>query len=131
MANSNKNKSGRPPKYNSSFHPQDFIEQSKTGKHLFQIAASWDICRDTIHDWSNKHKEFSDAVKKGQLLAEAWYMERGMNAMQGKENIHLGFFVWLTKNKFKWADKVEETKKMDEKQFDELTGFKFLEPKKD
>lgn len=106
-------KIGRPLKYRKEFHPQDFIRLSKQGKSLTQIALAWDIDRDTIYEWSKRNKEFSGAVKKGRALAEAWYMDLGQQAMIGmayvngqKVKMDVGLFVWMTKNMFKWTDKV-------------------------
>lgn len=64
--------------------------------------------------WGKRHKEFADAIKKGRQLAEAWYMDLGQAAMLGqasvegkKINVNLGMFCWLTKNMFRWSDRVD------------------------
>lgn len=105
----------RPPKYRKNFHPEDFIRLSKQGKNITQIALEWDVHRDTIYEWANKNKQFSDTIKKGKAFAEAWYINLGQMAMIGKAKINrepikveLGMYVWLTKNLFKWSDKIEE-----------------------
>lgn len=112
---------GRPPKYRKDFHPQSFIEHSKQGKHLYQIAYEWDVCRDVLYQWQAKHSEFNDAVKKGKQYAEAWYMNLGHRAMLGQVTINgkpvvvnLGWFCYLTKNKFKWSDRMEIDQKVQE-----------------
>jgi hypothetical protein len=106
-------KPGQPTKYKKSFHAVDFIAQSKQGKSLAQIAYAWDVSRDTLYEWAKKHKEFSDAIKKGREYSEAWYMNLGQSAMVGQATINgrpisfqLGVFVWMTKNIFKWSDKI-------------------------
>lgn len=103
---------GRPTKYNREFHCENFVELSKKGKTLAQIAFEWDIDRDTVHEWKKVHKEFSDAVKKGRQYAEAWYMNIGQMAMLNQVKIdgkgikvELGWHVWMTKNMFKWHDR--------------------------
>lgn len=108
-----KRSSGRPTLYRKDFHPADFITQSRDGKTFAQIAASWDIDRETLWSWGKRHKEFSNAIKKGRELAEAWYMNIGQAAMLGQVKIegrstviNLGWFVWMTKNMFKWQDKI-------------------------
>lgn len=122
---------GRPPKYDPDFHPQNFITLSKKGKHLFQIAAEWDISRETLYAWQRDHKEFSDSVKRGNQLCEAWYMAVGQAGMIGGKvdgkPINLGFYVWLTKNKFKWADRQEI--KQEPTQTPDASKFIFIEPK--
>lgn len=106
-------KVGRPSKYRKEFHPDNFIELSRKGKTFAQIAAAWDIDRDTIKEWAKRHKEFSAAIKRGRQLAEAWYIDIGQSAMLGQVKIdgkqtkvELGWYVWMTKNMFKWADKM-------------------------
>lgn len=104
---------GQPTKYRKEFHCEDFIMRSKQGKTLAQIAFAWDVDRDTVYEWAKVHKDFSDAIKKGRQYAEAWYMELGQAAMLGQAridgkniNTNLGMFCWLTKNMFKWTDRV-------------------------
>jgi hypothetical protein len=109
-------KRGRATKYDEDFHPQEFIKLSEKGKTFAQIAAIWKIHRDTLHEWSRRHEDFSDSVKMGRQLAEGWYMEVGQNAMLGRLKdpvtgerikVDLGWFCWMTKNMFKWTDKVQ------------------------
>lgn len=125
---------GRPPKYDPEFHPKDFIRLSRQGKHMYQIAAEWDVCRDTIHDWKKNHPEFSDAFKKGQQYCEAWYMQLGQAGMVGMKDaqgkpvlVNTGLYVWLTKNKFKWADRIEEKQTVVEELSDNTDLDKLVE----
>jgi len=108
---------GRPTKYRKEFHCDNFITLSEQGKTLAQIAKAWKIDRETLWTWSKKHKEFANAVKRGRQIAEAWYMDLGQASMLGqakidgqKVNINLGMFCWLTKNMFRWSDRVVEEK---------------------
>lgn len=107
-------KIGRPTKYKKDFHPSDFIAQSKQGKTLAQIAYLWDVDRDTLYEWASVHDEFSDAIKRGREYAEAWYINLGQSAMVGQALVNgrpiafqLGAFVWMTKNLFKWSERIE------------------------
>ena len=109
---------GAPTKYRRDFHCQDFINLSKVGKTLAQIALAWDVDRDTVQEWARVHPEFSASIKKGRQYAESWYMNIGHSAMLGqvkvdgqKVNFNLGMFCWLTKNMFKWSDRVEHSEK--------------------
>ena len=99
---------GRPTLYRKEFHPKDYIEQSKQGKCKVQIASTWDVNVDTLYEWKNRHKEFSDAIKIGEQHCEAWYINTGQQAMhRDPKSFNLGVFVWMTKNILKWSDKVE------------------------
>ena len=104
---------GQPTKYRKEFHGADFIRLSKLGKNITQIAFEWDVDRGIIYDWAKRHKEFNHAIKKGRDFAEGWYVNLGQLAMLGqaqvngqKVKIDVGMFVWLTKNLFKWTEKV-------------------------
>lgn len=105
-------KVGRPTKYRADFHPEDFLRLSNLGKVLAQIAREWKVERETIRDWAAKHKEFSTAVKRGRQWAEAWWMDLFQGAAVGKMPVGSKFnavpAIWLTKNAFGWADKVEQ-----------------------
>lgn len=109
-------KIGAPTKYRKDFHTQDFIRLSKKGLTLTEIALEWDVDRDSIYEWGRRHPEFSVAIKKGREFAEAAWTKLGRQAMLGpvegkdgkKHNVNLGYYVWLSKNLFKWSDRVEE-----------------------
>lgn len=115
-----KHPGGAPTKYRKDFHNADFIRLSKQGKNITQIALEWDIDRDTIYEWGRKHKEFSVTIRKGRSCAEAWYTNLGQLAMIGEASVNgrkvkvdVGLYVWLTKNLFKWTDKVENKDSVD------------------
>lgn len=108
------NKVGRPTPYDPDFHPQDFIEQSKRGRQVIQIATSWDVHRDTVYEWAKVHEEFSDAFKRGRQYCESFWLDLGQSAMLGQAKINgekikvdLGFYCYLTKATLGWSEKVE------------------------
>ncbi len=122
MAGGEKRPVGRPTLYDADFHPADFVEQSKRGKNLTQIACGWNANRDTLYTWGRTHTEFNDALKQGREYCEAWYTNLGMAAMTGqtpvgadgkKMVVNLGFYVWMTKNILKWKDQVESEAKVE------------------
>lgn len=103
---------GRPPKYDKKYHPEKYIELSRKGKSKTQIAAAFEVNRDTIYEWARTHKDFSDAVKKGAVLCEAHFRDIGYQAMLGqlkingeKVKLDVGLYVWITKNTFGWNEK--------------------------
>lgn len=105
---------GQPSKYRRDFHNEDFIRLSRQGKNFLQIASEWEVDRHTIQNWGKKHSEFLAAIKKGRCFCEAWYLNLGQLAMVGqatlngqKVKVDVGLYVWLTKNMFKWSDRVE------------------------
>lgn len=108
---------GRPTDYDPTKHPIEFIQKSKSGRHIYQIAADWGVDRDTLKEWAKKHPEFSAAKEIGMQLCEAWYQDIGQAALvdqakdaQGnKIKVDFRFYKWLTQNKFKWAERTENT----------------------
>lgn len=110
-----KSKPGPHELFRMDYHPANFIEQSKQGRNIKQIAKSWDIARSTVYDWAGRHPSFADTIKRGQEYCEAWYMDLGQAAMVGAAKIDgkpikvdLGWFVWMTKNICKWSDKIDQ-----------------------
>jgi hypothetical protein len=119
-------KVGRPTKY----HPkrcEEFIELARKGKTLAQIAYAWHVNRDTINEWRAKHEAFSVAVKTGRDFCEAWYMNLGQDAMVGRivkgkqVTANFGMYCWLTKNMFKWSDRIVEADDEPERPLENLT----------
>jgi len=99
---------GRPSKYDPDFHPQSYVLLSEEGKAKAQIAAEWGISRETLREWGKdkKRPEFSCAVRHGDALREAWWIEEGKRIItSGKGNGHL--FAFFMKNINNWTDKRE------------------------
>lgn len=67
----------RPTDYDPAFHPQNYVELSRLGNTKAQICAAWGKSRDTLHNWSQdkeRKPEFSDAIKEGDELRTAWWI---------------------------------------------------------
>lgn len=108
---------GRPTDYREDFHPSDLLSEAEQGKTIKEVAASWGVSRGTVYRWAKLHPEFSDAMKRAEEISEGWWINLGRAATVGKKvkvdgqerSVHLGFFVWMTKNLFGWADKIDQT----------------------
>jgi len=105
---------GQPTLYRREFHNQNFLELSKQGKSIVQIAARWEVSRETIYEWGRVHKEFSDTLSKGKILAENWYADLGQAAMIGAAKVdgkavelRVNTYKWLTANMFGWSQKID------------------------
>lgn len=108
------NKVGRPSEYNPAFHPVEFIKQSNQGLTVTQIASAWGLHKATLYDWAKRHPQFLDAMSLGKQLSETWYENVGRSAMFGQAKVdgknvqvHLGFYKWITANKFGWSDNIK------------------------
>lgn len=67
---------------------------------LASFAAKIGVHRDTLHEWSQVHHEFSDSLKKAKELQEHWLVN---NALQ--EHVNPTFAIFTAKNVMKWRDK--------------------------
>lgn len=70
---------------------------------LAGFAVKLKVCKDTLHEWSRQHKEFSDAVKKAKACQERILVENGIN---GGYNTVMSIFA--LKNLADWKDKTEQ-----------------------
>ena len=113
-SNQSKNPIGRPNKYKPEFHPQDFINRSKNGESVTEICMAWDIDRQTLYNWSNKHQEFFDAIKKGKDYLDAWFCRFFKKMAVGQiANANITAAIFLAKNAVKWTDRIEQATTVD------------------
>jgi orotate phosphoribosyltransferase-like protein len=98
---------GRPTKYSKEYAerlPYLFRE----GMSIYEVAAELGISIDTYYAWKKKHKEFSEANKKGVALSQAWWEELGRQGAAGRTSINPATWIFNMKNRFKWTDRVEQ-----------------------
>lgn len=74
---------GRPTDYRPEYCERA-IELGRLGKSKAQIAAEFDVSRQTLDNWIDAHPEFLDAMARARDLALAWWED------QGQGGIHLG-----------------------------------------
>lgn len=63
---------GRPTGYRRTICPK-VIQWGADGKTWTSIAALLGITRDTLYQWTERHPEFSDAMKLSRQLAQMWW----------------------------------------------------------
>jgi len=66
---------GRPTKYNAEMCDK-LIECGKQGMTLVEAAAEMDLAMSTLYLWRDKHEAFSEAFKRAEALAEAFWAKR-------------------------------------------------------
>ena len=71
-----------------------------------------DICFETWNDWEKTNPEFSEAVKRGLVLAQGWWESQGRRGLyQSKDGVNLNPTTWYMnmKNRFRndWKDRQE------------------------
>ena len=73
----------------------------------FNTLAAWcasiGIHRDTMHEWSKVHPEFSDSLKKAKALQEAQLVTGAMSGAYASS-----FAIFTAKNILRWRDRVEQ-----------------------
>lgn len=63
---------GRPSKYKPEYC-KELLDHMREGFTLESFAGRIGVCRDTLHEWSNTHEDFSDATKRGKAASQyAW-----------------------------------------------------------
>lgn len=71
-----------------------------------EVAAELGISHETLYAYGEKHPEFSDAIKKGELLSEAWWEKQGRINLYNRE-FNPTLWYMNMKNRFGWRDKVD------------------------
>jgi len=94
---------GRPTKYKPEYIDL-VIELMEQGWSKTRVAAHLRVHKDTLYEWIKQHQDFSDAVRVGETLSEAWWEQQGVAALTSKE-YNTNMFKWLTSNIHGWSDK--------------------------
>jgi len=100
-------KMGRPTKYCDTM-PKRALDLFSQGASKAEVCLELDICFETFQNYQEKHKDFSESVKKGLQLSQGWWEKIGRTATIGQvDNFNATSFIFNMKNRFKedWKDK--------------------------
>lgn len=104
-----KKKVGRPSKYDPKMC-EIIPEMFKNGESIEEVCRDkLLISKQTCYDWMKKYPEFSDAIKEGVGISEAWWHTLGRAGAAGKASINPAVWIFNMKNRFGWRDQVDNT----------------------
>jgi len=73
---------GRPHAYHDSYC-QLILDLAREGKGVAHWASAIGVCRDSLYEWAEKHKDFSDALKIAAEIRETWWVDQAARQANG------------------------------------------------
>lgn len=109
-----KNKGGRPTEDLSSLpehwynHILELYEKGGSDVEVKALIYRWRgrFSNDLWDRWLKEEEEFSETIKNGKMLSEAWWMKNGRTNLRNKDFSYTGWYMNM-KNRFGWTDKQE------------------------
>ena len=98
-------KVGRPTKYKPEMC-KTVIDLMKDGASLDEVRGELDISKDTLYRWKEDYEDFSDSIKRGVRMSQAWWEKQGRISLRDRDFNYTGWYMNM-KNRFKWSDKKE------------------------
>jgi len=82
------------------------------GASKVEVAVALGISRDTFYRWIDKYPDFSDTIKDGEWLSQAWWEKQGRTNIANKQ-FNTALWYINMKNRFNWSDTVKITEQSD------------------
>ena len=99
-----KNKTGRPTKYKPEYCKK-LIEHMKEGLSYETFGAVIGVCKSTVYEWENVHKDFSDAKKIAWQEYQLFWEKMGVNGSRGKlKGFNSTSYIYNVKCRFRNSD---------------------------
>ena len=108
----------------------DIINLYKIGASNIEIKAYiWETTGsfscDLWERWNKEEKEFSEIVKAGKMISNAWWEKNGRENIQNKGFNYTGWYMNM-KNRFGWKDRQDITS--NDKPVDNKFSVKIIKP---
>jgi len=97
---------GRPTLYDESLC-EKALELFGKGLSVVQVAAEFNVSRDTIYEWAKVHPEFSDTLSTGIAKAEAFWetILQGGASGANEQPVNQGLLSLIMKCRYHWTEK--------------------------
>lgn len=105
MGKKTTSKIGRPTKYKPEICGL-FPKIMEEGESIEEVAVIIGVSVSTIYLWKEKHKKFSEALKKGVEISKAWWLKQGRIGIR-ENGFNSTLWYMNMKNRHGWADKNE------------------------
>lgn len=105
---------GRPSEYDPSYCDA-VIDLGREGKSKAQMAAAFDVSRQTIDNWAAAHPAFLEALNRAMAHCQAWWEDQGQTGL-----LTQGFnaAVWKKSVEARFRDDYTEKREIDHKSSD-------------
>ncbi len=113
-----KHPGGRPTDYKDNY-PEMLIEHLKRGYSFESFGGIVGASKETLYNWTERHKEFVDAKKVGTSYARHEWEKKGIDGLYNEtikddqgmtvtRSINPTLWIFNMKNRFGWRDKQED-----------------------
>lgn len=104
LGSNNQSRTGRPSKYDPKYCGKVVSLMTK-GLSKEAVAGKLGISRDTLYEWCQAHKDFSDSIKTGEAKSRYYWEKIGMDGIMGKiKGFRPVVWIFIMKNRFGWRD---------------------------
>lgn len=67
------------------------------------------LSNDLWQRWMIEEPVFSDVIKRGHRMSEAWWLRLGREAATGETEVNVPIWIFNMKNRMRWADRQDVT----------------------
>jgi len=91
-------------------HILDLYKDGASDVEVKALIYEWrgTFSNDLWNRWLKEEEEFSQTIKIGKILSEAWWCKNGRTNLENKDFSFTGWYMNM-KNRFKWTDRQDTT----------------------